>query len=28
VGVNKIQGQPFKISEIVEKAEQLLEGLA
>ncbi len=28
MGLNKIQGQPFKVSEIVHKAEQLLEGLA
>ncbi len=28
VGLNKIQGQPFKVSEIVERVEQLLEGLA
>jgi 2-oxoglutarate ferredoxin oxidoreductase subunit alpha len=28
MGLNKVQGQPFKVSEIVHKAEQLLEGVA
>ncbi len=28
IGLNKIQGQPFKVSEIVEKSVRLLEGLA